>query len=263
MPTIKQRLLCSVAILALLDTSAALAAEPMPSWTGFYFGGHAGYSWGSVDGDTTETVLIPQYSPFVYLPNSTAFSSVGRDLNPDGGLGGIQIGYNFQAARVVYGLEADLSWTGQRDTFNFSGNRESLNTEDFIYQETLAAKLQYMGTVRGRLGYAIDAFLPYVTGGFAWGRMQMDLNWTAAQKASFCPACAIFALSSFSGSQTETLFGWTIGAGFEYAFAPRWSVKLEYLYVDLNEKPFFAGIQGGGNFGLHDQIVRCGINFRL
>jgi outer membrane immunogenic protein len=257
MPTMKQRLLGGVALFALLDASGALAAEPMPSWTGFYFGGHAGYSWGSVNGDTTETVLIPHQSPFSYMPNPVAFSGLERDLKPNGGLGGVQAGYNFQAARVVYGLEADLSWTGQRDSFDFSGRKNSLNFEDFIYQETLTAKLQYMGTVRGRLGYEYGNLLPYLTGGFAWGRMKLDLDTKFTQV--FCPICVV----SFSGSQAKTLVGWTIGAGFEYAFADRWSAKVEYLYVDLGKETYFSGVQGGGAFGLQDHIVRLGINFRL
>lgn len=257
----KERLLTGVASLALFNVSGALAAEPIPSWTGFYVGGHAGYSWGAVDGDTVHDVLIPS-NPFINFPNPVAFPALARDLNPQGGLGGFQAGYNFQAARIVYGLEADLSWTGQRDSFDFSGRRNNLNNEDFIYQETLAAKLQYMGTVRGRFGYAFNQILPYVTGGFAWGRLSMDLSWSESQMPNGCLACLPFAKASFSGSQAQTLVGWTLGAGFEYSFAPRWSAKAEYLYVDLGEKTFFAGVPGGGAFGLSDHIVRIGLNFR-
>jgi outer membrane immunogenic protein len=263
MPTMKERLLGGVASLTLLDASGALAAgPPLPSWTGFYVGAHAGYSWGSVHGDTTRTVLVPAVPPFVFTPDLVAFSGVGRDVDPRGALGGLHVGYNFQAAAVVYGFEVDLSWTGQRDAFNFSATR-FLNTEDFIFQETLAAKLQYMGTVRGRIGQAFGAFLPFLTGGLAWGHLAMDLNWTAQQRPTFCPACALIASASFSGSQAQTLFGWTLGAGFQYAFAERWSVKAEYLYVDLCEKTFFAGVPGGGAFGLQDHVLRFGINFQI
>jgi opacity protein-like surface antigen len=260
----KQRLLGGVASLALLDASGALAAAPLtPSWTGFYIGGHVGYSWGSVDGDTTHTVFLPTTPPFLSPPTPlVAFPSLERDINPKGGLGGFQAGYNFQAARVVYGLEADLSWTGQHDSFGFNGLRTNLNGEDFFYQETTAAKLRYMGTVRGRIGYAFGEFLPYLTGGLAWGRMAMDLNWTAVQKPGSCPACSNIAVASFSGSDAHTLVGWTLGAGFEYAFAERWSAKAEYLYVDLGKETYFAGVQGGGSFGLQDHTVRVGLNFR-
>jgi outer membrane immunogenic protein len=261
MHKMKQRLLGGVASAALLNASAALAAPPvLPSWTGFYIGGHAGYSWGSIDGDLTHTVLVPQTPFFVRTPNPVIIPSLGRDLDPNGGLGGFQAGYNYQVDRIVYGLEADLSWTGQRDTSNFGVQHLTLNFEDFDYRETLAAKLQYMGTVRGRIGYAFDQFLPYVTGGFAWGRMKMDLSWAAAQRGN--PGAPVFASASFSSSEAHTLTGWTLGAGFEYAFAPRWTAKFEYLYVDLGKDTYFAGIPGGGAFGLTDQIVRFGINFR-
>ena len=90
--------------------------------------------------------------------------------------------------------------------------------------------------------------------------MKMDLSWAAAQRPN--PGSAVFAAASFSGSEAHTLVGWTLGAGFEYAFAPRWTAKLEYLYVDLGKENFFVGVPGGGSFGLTDQIVRIGINFR-
>lgn len=263
MPTLKQKLLGGAAFLTLFDTSGALAASPMPSWTGFYIGGHAGYSWGSVTGDTDYTFFIPTSPPqFVRSPNPVAFPLVPRDLNPSGGLGGIQAGYNFQAARVVYGVEADLTFTGQQDSSSFNGVARNLDTEDFFYQETTAAKLRYMGTVRGRFGYAFGDVLPYLTGGLAWGRMAMDMNWLAIQKPSFCPACANIASASFSGSETHTLFGFAVGAGFEYAFAERWSAKAEYLFVDLGKQTYFSGVQGGGSFGMQDHTVRFGVNFR-
>ena len=256
MPTLKQKLLGGAALLTLFDTSGAIAASPAYIWTGFYIGGHAGYSWGSVDGDTKRTVVIPPASPFVDNPNPVPFV-FGRDFNPNGGLAGVQTGYNFQAGRVVYGAEADITWTGQRDSIVLSGDTRPafFNTEDFSYNETTSAKLKYMGTVRGRLGYTVGQFLPYVTGGFAWGRMSMDTNWLLHQFNQV-------ANLQFAASETHTHIGWTLGAGFEYAFAERWSAKVEYLYVDLGKETYFAGVQGGGSFGMQDHTVRFGINFR-
>lgn len=252
--------LTHVASAADLPRKAPAYAPPPPvfSWTGFYIGGHVGYSWGSVDGDTTHDV-IPPVPPFSLPPGTAVFSSIQRDVDPRGGLGGIQAGYNFQSGQAVFGIEADFTWTGQRDTFDFNGH--TVFGEDFFYQETFAAKLRYLGTVRGRLGYAYGEFLPYITGGLAWGRLAVDMNWREAQ--SFNINTPPFAIATFSGSEAHTLVGWTLGAGFEYAFAPRWSAKAEYLFVDLGEKTYFAGVQGGGSFGLQDHIVRLGINFRL
>jgi outer membrane immunogenic protein len=276
MRRIRGQLLSSVAAVVLLSASAARAADiparmpvkapvviAAPLWSGFYIGGHAGYSWGSVDGDMTHDVIVPTgifpisgglFGTFS-SPGVVPFPGLSRDVKPQGPLGGIQAGYNFQSGRVVYGVEADVSWTGQRNTFNFSGRRSLFLGEDYVYQETLRAELQYMGTVRGRWGYTFGQFLPYVTGGFAWGRMNADLNWTLTQL--FGPT------ATFAGSQSHTLFGWTLGAGFEYAFAQQWSAKVEYLYVELGKEAFFSGIQGGGMFGLRDQILRLGLNYRL
>jgi opacity protein-like surface antigen len=261
MRRVSAALISGVSTIALTQVTSAAdlpqkapAYTPPPSiysWTGFYIGGHVGYSWGSVDTDTAR--IGPPNPPFLATPLIFSF---GRDLNPTGGLAGVQAGYNFQVARVVYGVEADLSWTGQRDSFNFASTRfDPTTAEDFSYQETLSAKLRYMGTVRGRIGYAFGEFLPYVTGGFAWGRMTVDLNSTLRQSPT--PVTA-----SFSGSDAHTLFGWTLGAGFEYAFAEHWSAKAEYLFVDLGEKTYFAGIPGSGSFGMQDHIVRIGVNFR-
>ena len=259
MAALKHRLLGGVALLTLFETSGALAASPTPTWTGFYVGAHAGYGWGSVDGDTTRTVVIPPPSApnfWVNTPNPIPFV-FARDINPNGGLGGFQAGYNFQADRAVYGIETDFTWTGQSDSIVLSGDTRprNFNTEDFSYNETTSARLKYMGTVRGRLGYAVGQFLPYVTGGLAWGRISMDTNWLLHQfnQVTNLP---------FSGSESHTHIGWTLGAGFEYAFAERWSAKAEYLYVDLGKETYFAGIQGGGSFGMQDHIVRIGINFR-
>ena len=259
MPTLKQKLLSGVAFLALFQTSGVMAASPMPSWSGFYIGGHAGYSWGSLDGDTTRNVVIPPPSaPNFWVNTPTRVPFVfERDIDPEGWLGGFQAGYNIQFDRIVYGIEADFTWSGQRDSIFLSGDTRPkfVNTEDYSYNEATSAKLRYMGTVRGRLGYAVGNFLPYVTGGFAWGRVTMDTNWLLHQFNQI-------ANLPFAASESHTHVGWTLGAGFEYAFAERWSVKVEYLYVDLGKETYFAGMQGGGSFGMQDQTVRIGINFR-
>src|SRR5262249_39148182 len=135
----KRILLSSVATVSLLAGQSALAADkplpvkapalaPAPFWTGFYVGGHGGFSWGKLDGDTTHDVVVPAgvFPPFPFAsPGVVPFPGIERDVKPRGGLGGVQAGYNFQSARVVYGIEADITWTGQRDTFNFSGRRDN------------------------------------------------------------------------------------------------------------------------------------------
>jgi outer membrane immunogenic protein len=277
----KKKLLTGLTSLSLLDGFTAFAADlpsPMPVkappvmsvlpplWTGFYFGGHVGYSWGSVTGDTETEIRTPSTGPI--FPHDLLVFSFDRDLKPRGVLGGIQAGYNYQFGASVIGVEVDVSWTGQRDTFNFQGRNVNPNGptgsptfEDYVYQETLRAKLAYVGTVRGRLGYAFGTFLPYVTGGFAWGRLNTDLSSSLTQFATGC-VCGQIGPVLFAGSQGQTLVGGTVGAGLEYAFARQWSAKIEYLFVDLGKKTFYAG-QSGSNFGMEDHLLRFGINFRL
>jgi outer membrane immunogenic protein len=260
---IKRQLLISTAIgvasMPQVGHAADLAVKappaPLPqatSWTGFYIGGHAGYSWGSLNGDTNETVVVP---PRPFVGPGTELFSLDRDIDPQGALGGVQAGYNLQSGALVYGIEADITWTDQHDSFNFTGSKFTV-TEDFNYQETTAARLKYLGTVRARFGYASGNLLWYVTGGFAYGDLKMNFSSNLTQ--AFCPPC----VATFSGAESQFLLGGAVGAGLEHAFAEHWSLRAEYLYVDLGRKTFFAGVPGGGSFGVTDSIFRVGLNFR-
>jgi len=215
----KKLLLASVGMLALGVASASAAdisrrVAPAPaqavyvapfSWTGAYVGINGGYGWGN--------------SSF-----STPFPSGSFDTS--GGLVGGTLGYNWQVNQIVFGLEGDIdaSW------IKGSGTCGGLSCQ---------TKNTWLGTARGRLGYAVDRFLPYVTGGLAVG----DINNTITG----------------IGSANETKAGWTAGGGLEYAFNGPWSVKAEYLYVDLGR----GGAIGGSNAKFQTNIVRAGLNYRF
>ena len=146
-------------------------------------------------------------------------------ISPDGWVGGGQVGFNYQLGNnVVIGVEADLQGSGIKDTaYGFE------------------SKLDYFGTVRARVGYAFDTVLPYVTGGFAYGNVKINNE-----------------LLDWSESTTQT--GWTIGAGVEYAFLPNWTVKAEYLYVDLGDD-YYDNL--GANAGINLNIARVGLNYKF
>ncbi|RYE35240.1 MAG: porin family protein [Hyphomicrobiales bacterium] len=215
----KKYLLASVAALGLVAAGAASAADlpsrkgpiaapvymaPAFSWTGFYVGGNAGYGWGNV--------------------NANGFANVG-DL--DGFVGGGQVGYNYQMGQFVLGLEADLQGADLS-----SGNNLGL----------VNVKTEYFGTVRGRVGVAFDRFMPYVTGGWAYGNVKT----------------AIPALG-FSSDRTHT-GGFAVGGGLEYAVTNNIIAGVEYLYVDLGEKNIAgAGTKVGTDFS----VVRARLSYKF
>ncbi|BAT61025.1 OmpA-like transmembrane domain protein [Variibacter gotjawalensis] len=149
----------------------------------------------------------------------------GGRADTDGFSGGGQIGYNWQfSPNWVFGIEADLQGS------NIESDVALLNTNVHMW-----------GTVRGRLGYAWNNVLLYGTGGFAYGRNE---------------------LTGFGVSQSKTHTGYTFGGGLEYAFAPQWSAKVEYLYVDLGRE-FYDAPAFQTNVRSDFHTVRLGINYRF
>lgn len=141
---------------------------------------------------------------------------------PSGLAGGVQGGFNLQSGAFVYGLEADIQASGANDTF-----------------APWKFSNPWFGTVRGRVGYAFNNVLFYGTGGLAFGELRGE---------------------TFGLSESRTGAGWTAGVGAEFGFAPNWSAKVEYLYVDLSNTRFtITGAQNGYEFGL----VRLGVNYHF
>jgi outer membrane immunogenic protein len=187
------------------------------SWTGFYVGINGGYGWGK----SNWTV--------------TGFGVSTGDFNVKGPLVGGTIGYNLQTGVWVWGIEGDFdaSWIkGSTTTICGGTGCETKNT--------------WLGTARGRIGYAWDRFLPYITGGAAFGNIK------AGQTGSATTA-------------STTKVGWTVGAGVEYAFMGSWSAKIEYLYVDLGKMSCDAVSCGGAvtDVSFKTNIVRAGVNYRF
>jgi outer membrane immunogenic protein len=193
---------------------ALKAPEPAWSWTGFYVGGNVvfGASRGatSFSGDAATTALI--------AAGSIPFSLGGNEAS--GVIGGVQAGYNVQTGRIVYGIEADI------DAGHIGGSQTALVPP---FTTSASQQLNYLGTVQGRLGYAVSTpLLLFVTGGFAFGGASVS----TAISSSPCPPCG-------AATSSATLGGWVAGGGFEYAMGPEerkaWglSLKAELLYYDL------------------------------
>jgi outer membrane immunogenic protein len=235
-------------------SSQAVSAEPMPSfnWSGFYYGGHFG---GGIDQDST-TITSNTLALSLLLRSGTIPSSVPS--NPSGPLGGLQLGYNYQLGKMVYGVEADLSLAA------IEGKSTTI-TNGFLpfatYTTTAKQNLQWFSTLRGRLGFTqTNNLLIYGTGGLAlgWSTYNMDVHRTAVLLNYDIPASA-----------NVLKAGWTLGFGAEYAMKDRWSFKAEYLYYDLGKENMtgnitIAGIvtppQLGYTFTTRGSIVRLGLN---
>jgi outer membrane immunogenic protein len=141
---------------------------------------------------------------------------------PSGFVGGVQAGYNFQNGPWVFGVEGDIQAAGADDTF-----------------APWKFSNPWFGTLRGRAGYAFRNVLFSVTAGLAFGELRAQ---------------------TFGWTESHTSAGWTIGAGAEVMFAPNWSAKLEYLYIDLSTSQF--AITGVSN-GYSASVVRAGVNYHF
>jgi outer membrane immunogenic protein len=143
-----------------------------------------------------------------------------------GGLVGGTVGYNYQVSQAVFGLEGDIDWSDLR--LNRNCNAFSCETRN-----------NWLSTVRGRAGYTFDRFMPYVTGGVAFG----DIKTSVAG----------------IGDSSATKTGWTVGGGLEAAIAGPWTAKVEYLHVDLGN----GSSPVGSSESFKTNIVRAGINYRI
>ena len=144
------------------------------------------------------------------------FDPSHRKIDAEGWLAGGQIGFNYQVSSLVFGLEADASWT------NLKG-RGSFNTIPGDVNWTIENRLDWFGTVRGRAGVAVSNVLLYGTAGVAFGQTRADEVVT-----NVGPCCLVTAVASAHDNR----IGWTAGAGAEWMYSRNWSLKAEYLYVD-------------------------------
>ncbi|MBR0716064.1 outer membrane protein [Bradyrhizobium liaoningense] len=259
--------------LVLFGTASALAADLAPSytkvpamapvynWTGFYIGGNVGGAWGNAD-PATSTV----YSPIGYFaPTSvTAVNAVGaQNVNSSSVTGGFTAGYNWQVNNAVFGLEGDINY------FGFKGRAVGSAAYPFFgssFTVGSSVSADWLATIRGRIGFlATPHWLLYATGGAAIADVKGDFTFTDT-----------WGDATESAAIRGTRVGWTAGVGGEYAVGNGWSLKAEYLYVDLgrstvtsaNLKAFAVPVSYPDNVFTHSvdlksNIVRLGVNYKF
>lgn len=206
------------------------APPPFYNWTGFYGGVNVGGSWGRQK-----------------VTAAGAGATVTHSDHLNGVIGGGQIGYNFQfAGPWVFGFETDFQGSGEKTNTGLTAPGFNLT-----YQN----QLQWFGTARGRVGYALGdrgTWLPYVTGGLAYGDTKLSGTQTLP-------------LPTTGFNRSNTRVGWTAGAGVEWAFAPQWSAKAEYLFINLDRDPTIVVTPTTtlttGHFT--DNIGRVGVNYHF
>jgi len=272
----KRTLIASAAFASLLAATSAYAADiplkaPAPvvavyDWTGLYIGTNLGYSWGrgSTDGTATGTqTVVSNLAPTTVTPVSGLLS--GRaDVN--GFIGGGQLGYNWQQAAWVFGLEGDIQFSNERGSGAVICSLGATVCPTF----TRDYKLDWFGTARGRIGYLpAERILLYATGGLAYG----DFSGSALMTAAGTTALDL-------GSWSRINVGWTVGAGVEAALGSNWSVKFEYFYMDLGNvggssatniitASTVRGVTTTTNLAyvfntkFTDNIVRVGLNYKF
>jgi outer membrane immunogenic protein len=216
-------LLASVALPAIAADQVYIdptpqAAAPLAApydWNGAYIGLHAGYGWGNPN--------------WVYQVGPTV------SINNDGFLGGAQAGYNFQTGSIVFGLEGDIAATDMKGASPCPNPAFSCE-----------ADINWLGSVRGRVGVAANNMLFYGTGGFGFGGTTIQT-----------------VLAGVVTGTTQTRTGYTVGAGMEWGLTPHLTTKFEYLYYDLGSDTYTvdAGLLVNANFKAH--TAKVGFNYKF
>ncbi len=234
----------AAALVACLSASAPAFAADSPSgslltsetaynWAGIYAGASAAVAWDEM----TVQKAVPAFG----------ISKV------NGFVGGPQVGFNKQYKALVFGLEADYSLSTVRgdNTNTVSGK---YNTSTLSGVGTMENRLSSMGTVRARFGYASGNKLLYATAGYAFGRTQLEMSGTMTAGGK---------TAADAGSSMQSMSGWALGGGFEYAFARGMSLKAEYIRVQFNESTFFTGTWAVSPGKASIDLFRFGSNFRI
>jgi outer membrane immunogenic protein len=220
----KTLVLAGIALVGLAG-APALAADYVPpsvadyvppsvyDWTGFYLGIHGGGAWSDVDWDF-------ESAPF------------DGDQDDEGWFAGGQLGANWQIGTLVLGLEADIAKAWIDDDAS-CGDGECNHEVDWF------------GSGRGRIGWALDRVLLYGTGGVGFGEFEFDETFLGV------------------GSVSETQVGWVAGGGVEWAFTDHWSAKFEYLYYDLGKEAIEDGDPAAATIEISMHTIKFGVNFKF
>ncbi|MBL7481187.1 outer membrane protein [Legionella bononiensis] len=262
-------------------TGGAVFEEPS-GWTGFYIGANAGYLWSASNVIRNLGIASyenPAFNPFSRLMSeSIAYLGTHEIYNSlDSFIGGGQIGYNAQILdKLVIGIDADLdaiSPTSSTTNFISTATTPLMVGVTHTANISLTKKLDYLGLVKGRLGYLLNPnVLVYGAGAFAYGGATLNTTYEVTNtQANFTP------MSGYA-SIHDVLGGWAGGGGAEWLITPCWSVKAEYIYynlgpthsyltltqnVALNPPEAFAAASVKSKAEFTGNVLRVGVNYHF
>ncbi|WP_457797140.1 outer membrane protein [Methylocystis sp. S23] len=264
---------------------------PPPLWTGFYVGLNAGGTWANSNTISTGVGNLQFCSPAqgcgggfeVAAASAAGATGVIAANNGGGFIGGGQIGYNYQFYNsLLVGIEADIQGvasSGSAVSYATIAPVPGFAANSVSSVASVSRSIDYIGTVRGRLGWlATPTLLIYGTGGLAYGGVNSN---TGIFQGLNGPSAGIATAWASAGAFSDTRVGWTAGGGVEWMFWPNWSAKVEYLYYDLGNvtysgilaDPILAPAPGQpATFFLNawrtttrfdGNIVRAGVNYHF
>ena len=254
-----------VVFVALSVASAVEAADLAPlrvpppaatyDWTGFYVGGTLGSGWGNFN-PRSSTVL----DGYLTGPEDVAaINATGaQSLKAKSWSGGIGAGFNWQTGQFVVGIEADIQALRLAGTVINGGGYPTGGNVTYAF--TSSVNSNWLLTVRPRVGWAIDNWLVFATGGLAVSDVSATFLWGDSS-----PPPGVFKSATF----TTVKAGYAVGGGVETAIGPRWSIKAEYLYARMNAASTSASpMQWPGQVFTHStelraSVARAGANFRF
>jgi high affinity Mn2+ porin len=196
--TLVRRFLIPLSLLA-GGAAPAVAGDPGPPVSGFYFGGHVGYMFGQATAALGDPIGLD------WAGGSTPYGAW---------FGGVQVGYEhfFNASRLMLGLELDMSFTDSADLQQWMSYRATNSG-------SANEQLEYLATLRGRAGYSLGGFTPFVTGGIAWASTRFSRT--------------DLTTGNEDASPSNVRLGYSVGAGLDYRLDRRWTTRAEYLYTNL------------------------------
>jgi len=209
----------------IVEETPPIVVEEVFSWSGAYIGGFGAYAFGDRE----------------YNDDGALGGDEDFDVDSDGGLFGVQVGYDHQINNLVIGVVADIAYS----------TNEAEETLDIPGIGTIegTSELEYLGTVRGRLGYAVDRTLFYAHGGFAYGSVSYDVSTNGVDLEI----------------DDEDRSGYVVGAGVEHAFTDHISGQLEYSFADLGDEEITGDFIGSGDISEDLQLhtIKAAVNFRF